>query len=418
MDDNEFEVEESTPLLPEQQQGDGLSQIDLEPQGPRPPSRRKRVTQIGLVLVAVVVAALLFRSVIAPSSLLPGEPALTSQPTTLPPTTLITSNINFGTVSINGQQQRGALPMFFVPRNTIYRITVDAPPFQAVSCTIIFSITGPRGPGNNNQDCSLGSGALPTITANGVTDTPTYLIEIDFSANDLPSDQQRQINTLLAQSVTAQQTTTVPAGSYIATHVNTDHTIISRRVTTSLRGTAFQSASTNFGPYGFSCDGLICQMGADPQRFTSLTGRLWLVGVPVALRWRFTTSAGRVLGDVSFPVATEQEALLAYAPDAGWSISPQYVSGPLNAGDTIGLLDCATGTMVAQQQVQIMNGGFGVSSGQGIEGCQVNLQDSAGTMRGAFIWRFGVLLAADNAAHRLAPNLPIAPEAEIKAVQG
>ncbi len=417
MDENEFEVEESTPLLPEQQ-ADDLSQIGLEPEGPRLPSRRKRVTQIGLVLAAVVVVALLFRDVIAPGSMLPGGPALTPQPTTLPPTTLITSNINFGTVSINGQQQRGTLPMFFEPRNTIYRITIDALPFQAVSCTVIFSIAGPREPGNNNQDCALGSGAFSTITANGVTDTPLYLVEIDFSANDLPPDQQRQINALLAQSGTAQQTTTVPAGSYIATHVNADHTITSRRVTMSLRGTAFQTVSTDFGPYGFSCVGLICQASTSPDRLSTFTGKDWLVGVPVALRWRFTTSAGQVLGDVSFPVASEQETLLAYSSESGWSLAPQYASGPLNAGDTIGMLDCATGTMMAAQQVQIMGGGLSVYSGQGIEGCQVSLLDSAGTQRGIFIWRFGVLLAADDAAHRLAPNLPIAPKAEINAVQG
>jgi hypothetical protein len=420
MDDQYFEVEESTPLLPEQRAGD-VPQIDLEPQGllPRPPSRRKRVTQIGLVLVAIVAVALLLRDVIAPSGpVFPGRSAITLQTIVPAPSALITSNINFGTVSINGQRQRAALPMFFVPRSTIYRITIDAPPFQQVSCTMIFSIAGAREPDNNNPDCAIGSGAFSAITANGVTDTPMYLVEIDFSASDLPPDQQSQINTLLAPSVAKQQSTTVPAGSYIATRFNADNTITSRRVTTSLRATAFQAASTNFGPYGFSCAGLICRAGTSPERMSTFTGKDWLVAVPVALRWQFTTAAGRVVGDVSFPVAFEQEVLLAYSPDAGWSVSPQYVSGPLNAGDTIGNLDCQTGTMVAQEQVQIMNGGFSVDSGQSIEGCQVFLQDSAGTQRGAFIWRFGVLMAADDAAHRLVPGLPIAPKAEIKAVQG
>jgi hypothetical protein len=415
MDDNDFEVEASTPLLPEQQQASDLPQIDLGPQGP--PSRRKRATQVGLVLIAVVAVALLLRNVIAPSSL-PGGPALAPQPTTPPPGALITSNINFGTVSINGQQQRGPLPIFFVPHNTTYTVTIDAPPFQPVSCTMIFTVAGLHGPNSNSQDCSMGSESAMTVTLNGVTRTPAYVVEIDFSAGDLPPDQLSQINALLAQSAAAQQTTTVPAGSYIATRLNTDHTITSRRVTTSLRGTAFQVASTSFGLYPFPCVGLICRTGTSPDRLSAFAGKVWVVGVPVALRWRFTTSAGRVLGDVSFPGSSEQEALLAYSSDTGWSLSPQFASGPLNAGDTVGALDCNTGTMVAQQQVQIMNGGFSVYSGQGIEGCQINLVDSAGTQRGAFIWRFGVLLAANDAAHRLLPNLPIAPAAEVKAVQG
>lgn len=264
----------------------------------------------------------------------------------------------------------------------------------------------------------MGSESAMTITLNSVTRTPAYVVEIDFSAGDLPPGQLSQINALLAPAVAAEQTTTVPAGSYIATHFNADNTITSRRVTTSLRGTAFQTASTHFGAYGFSCDGLICRTGTSPDRLSAFAGKVWLVGVPVALRWRFTTSAGQMLGDVSYQVSNMVETLLAYAPDTGWSLSPQFVSGPLNAGDTIGVLDCGTGTMVAQQQIQIMGGGFSVYSGQGIEGCQVSLQDTAGTKRGAFIWRFGVLLAADDAAHRLLPNLPIAPAAEVKAVQG
>ena len=415
MDENDFEVEASTPLLPEQQQASDLLQIDLEP--PHLPSRRKRATQLGIVLAAVVVVALLLRNVIAPSSL-PGGPALAPQLPTAPPTALIASNINFGTVSINGQRQRGPLPIFFVPRSTTYTITIDAPPFQPVSCTVIFTVAGQQGPNSNSQDCSMGSESAMTITLNGVTRTPAYVLEIDFSASDLPPDQLSQINALLAQSAAAQQTTTVPAGSYIATRLNADNTITSRRVTTSLRGTAFQVASAHFGAYGFSCVGLICRTGTSPDRLSAFAGKVWVVGVPVALRWRFATSAGQVLGDVSYQVANMVETLLAYAPDSGWSVSPQFVSGPLNAGDTIGALDCSTGTMVAQQQVQIMSLGLSVYSGQGIEGCQVSLQDTAGTKRGAFIWRFGVLLAADDAGHRLAPNLPVAPAAEVKAVQG
>jgi hypothetical protein len=37
---------------------------------------------------------------------------------------------------------------------------------------------------------------------------------------------------------------------------------------------------------------------------------------------------------------------------------------------------------------------------------------------GHYIWRWGVLLAADAQAHTLFPSLPIAPQSEITAVGG
>ncbi|HEX8034756.1 MAG TPA: hypothetical protein VF510_12955, partial [Ktedonobacterales bacterium] len=51
----------------------------------------------------------------------------------------------------------------------------------------------------------------------------------------------------------------------------------------------------------------------------------------------------------------------------------------------------------------------------GIEGCDIQILDSSGKFA-RFIWRFGVLLAADVAAHQLVPSLPVAPQAEIDAV--
>ena len=60
----------------------------------------------------------------------------------------------------------------------------------------------------------------------------------------------------------------------------------------------------------------------------------------------------------------------------------------------------------------------------GIGGCALQLTRTGGTgvtgtdgaNAGSFLWRFGVLLAADAEAHALLPYLPLAPPSELSAV--
>jgi hypothetical protein len=52
----------------------------------------------------------------------------------------------------------------------------------------------------------------------------------------------------------------------------------------------------------------------------------------------------------------------------------------------------------------------------GLEGCELALQTAQGANAGHFVWRFGVLLAADRPAHTLLPSLPLAPASELAAV--
>jgi hypothetical protein len=427
MDDNFFEVEEVTPLLPAQQQPDDQPLIDLELSGARPPARRKRVLQISLLLVAIIVALVTFHNVIPSFNPTHDGSVSVFQATSAPSTALLTSNINFGTVSINGLRQRGSLPLLFTIRDTrSYVLTINAPPFQPKTCTITYADGALQS--KNNADCLIGSGSFSptslmssgsfsTTDLNGTSGIPLSIVEIDFAAADLPADQQSQINTLLAQSIIAQQTATVPLGSYIATHLNASSTISSQRSTTSLAATAFLTASANSSFTSFPCSGLICQAsGLGFQQISTLTGYAWIVDVPVALHWRFTTSSGRVLGDVSFP-GNLASTVLTYIPKAGWSLSSQSASGSFSHANDFSNLDCNTGAQILQQQLPNASVSYIMLNGQGINGCQLMLQTSTATNQESFIWRFGVLLAADNAAHHLLPSLPIAPQAEINAVQ-
>lgn len=415
MDESFFEVEDSTPILPDRQTDD-MPSIDQEPARSRPPTRRKRSIQIGLMLVTLLVVAVTFHSVILPSNSTPSVPTDVSQRIILSTTALITSNINFGTVTIDDQQQHGTLPLFFVPHNSTYTITIYAPPFQPKACTITSSGGTPQS--TSGRDCQI-IHSSQSITANGITATPLFTIEIDFTTTDLPPDQQSQINTMLAHSVTTQQTATIPSGSYIATSLNANNTITSQQFTTTLQATATLAASTNVGMIPFPCSELICQAGVTPEGvFATLTSMVWLINVPVALDWRFVRPDGHILGDVSFPAADVAPTLLAYMPNVGWSLLSQAVYGPSNLENMMSNLNCETGERVLQQQLRTTNINLNLSGPpKGIEGCQIIAQTNS-TSQGNFLWRFGVLLAVDMPARNLLPNLPIAPQGEIAAVQG
>jgi hypothetical protein len=144
----------------------------------------------------------------------------------------------------------------------------------------------------------------------------------------------------------------------------------------------------------------------------------WDINVPVALRWRLTDSDGSVLGDVLFPAADIVPATLVYTADAGWSRSPQTPFDAPTVVRTFGGLDCSTGAQILQQDLQGKNLAATMYPGQGVNGCQISLSANENPAQGTFLWRFGVLLAADDAAHQLLPNLPIASRVEITAVQG
>ncbi len=417
MDDNDFEIEAPRPLLPAEQQEDDSFILEAQPIDAPPPSPRKRAVQIGLVALVFVVAAVLIGGPLVNGNA-PGAASVTRQPTVSPQTALLLANINFGTVTINGHRQRGTLPMFFkmhspAEGNSVYQIVVDAPPFDQVTCTVSFIQGAANAAGSS--DCQIDNGGFPEITANGVSATPDFVVSLNFTADSLPDDQQSRIDTLLLQSIAFQHTMAVPAGSYVATGYHpAGNSITSQRATRPLQATAFLNSSTDLHLLPFPCTGLVCSAG--PILPNSTTDKVWAIEVPVALRWLFTAADGRVLGDVSFPVANLAPAMLTYDANAGWSLAPGSESESFASIGMLGGLDCSTGGELLQQMVQFNGISFSNEGDQEVTGCKITLQDIGGSERGTFLWRFGVLMAADKAAHDALPNLPIAPQAEIDAV--
>src|SRR5579871_4229364 len=92
--------------------GEGaLPLIVLETLLSQPPSWRKRFTQLGLLLAALVVVLAAYWALSRASA--PSVPVIALQPTSPPPTVNVVSNVNYGVLTINGQPQRAAPPLTF-----------------------------------------------------------------------------------------------------------------------------------------------------------------------------------------------------------------------------------------------------------------------------------------------------------------
>ncbi len=378
-----------------------LPLVELDTLLNQPPSRRKRLIQLGLGLAALVVVFATFWGVIRPKAPLAAAPH--AQPTEAPPTLLITSNVNYGTITINGQKLRGAPPLE-VKMHTPppYQITLDAPPFQPFTCTF---------PG-----CSA-SGSI--IDANGVA---VRTASLTLYPTALPANQQSQVSALVSQAISVQQPMTVPAGAFIASQLALDGEISSQQAAEPLQATALLVSTAPPVPYFGSCFGVICvdsSVGLETGPSGGGSGHFWQVGSFLALRWRFTTAAGEVVSEVTYPIIQHIPITLAYDTATGWRLAPQsaeqYMAGQLAS------MSCVTGAgMLQVEQARYLSGtGWDVQTlhQQGTAGCEYQLMQNNAN-QGQFVWRFGVLLAADATAHSTLPTLPIASPDDIAAVGG
>ncbi len=393
----------------EEMQESDLPLIDLETEGQRPPSRRKRAGQISLALVAAVVVLVTFWQVAFPA-----RPAPKPLP---PPLLLITSNVNYGLLTINGQRQQVKLPFLFQAQNIAYTITLEPAPLRARSCRFSFTNGGLNAaPGDS---CFIGQASYQLPNGTPAPAGRSFALEIDFTADDLPPGHADQIAALLSeQSVTA-QTIAAPAGSYYATGITPDGVVSSQRAATDLQGTAIRAPDLDSAQR--SCGQRICSTSMDWSTLSQLSGQVWAISLPEALRWQFATLSGNIVSDVSYPTVDVSQVFLTYTAATGWRVEPEAITPTLTPPDQVGNLNCVTGTTLAQQLIyhlypQLI---FSLETQhyQQVAGCEMVPRDSSGTAHGKLIWRFGVLLAGDESAQAMLPDLPLAPPEEIAALE-
>ncbi len=380
----------------------------------RSPAPRQHLKQLGWALLAglIILAALwgiFFRK--APTS-----PRVSAQPTPAFPVLNITSNVGFGTVTVNGVQQSGPPPLHLTMQTLPpYTITINAPPFRTGYCVAggTSDATPPPDVGGN---CGQGYGYDPS----GKNKQTTLFVAITFTLEDLPQDQQSAIAAMIPQLATVSQKTSVPAQSYIATSITPAGVISTQRASGTLQATATFAPSMLFNQPPIICKNFICSDPFGGPTDATPGSNSWAVGVPVALSWRFTDAAGKVVGQVSLPYADLITIFLAYDQAQGWHIvaAPPGTEG---VADQVQPLDCSTGVTMLQLQTARLLSGEGWEAkpltSKGVEGCLLDLQQNS-LEEGHFLWRFGVIMAADDKAHTTLPSLPVAPQDEIAAVSG
>jgi hypothetical protein len=415
---------------------DNLDSVELEEVLAHRAPRRQRLARGALVLAALVIAlgAPLRNALPLPhwslaAAATPTSGARSSQliiraqvgsgATWTPGPVNIYSNVSYGSVTLNGQRLHDSPPLSVAalqPGPNI--LTLDAAPFPQVTCTV------------NAIGASSGAGSAYQASApceiQGESDGISIFITLT-GENLPPTAAARALDTLrIAVSQLPTESTTVPAGEYYATGIDATGAITYARATEPLlaglvytantahatTGGRPRTASFTFGP---PCEELNCPGYAFPA---PAGVSAWMVSEPVLLNMRFQTPDGRDQGVVTLAGAEPQQFALAYRADGTW----QTVNfGPTVAATPVLSNECATGANLLIAQVQAVYGSipaFGFGGGKStLEGCAITTTMAAsGGSASVFIWRFGVLLAADASAHALLPALPLAPPSAIQAM--
>jgi hypothetical protein len=382
-----------------------LSLIELESLLSRPPSWRKRLLYSGLVIAALAIALATFWNALLPKSPMPADQLLTG---------VLLSDLTYGTVIVNGQKQSAPPPLRIqLHQHATNIITLNTPPFAPLTCKITFPYTY-----GDPSHCLLNTDQLiapdgPSIAVNNGTVHPTFFVSMGFTWYDLTKDQQNQMLSAVNQTLNTPQQITAPAGSYYAVSGFSDPAgITGQRASTPLDATAsliLRATSTSL------CGAVPCSDPISPGQSASLSGHVWVISFDVEMRWQFMDASGTTVGDAFYHLpAGSMQIVLSYERPTGWVVATQDM--PNLSQDLLQNQLCPIGVALlpantdGTQNIQTVHD-------RGIEGCELQAQTSQGK-QGLFLWRFGVLLAADDGAQAMQPALPIAPPEEIAAVEG
>jgi hypothetical protein len=396
-------------------------------------SARRRAAQVCAVLAVVLLVVGLLLHSIGPAH--PGTTSVSATATPVPPTVVIASNVNFGTLTVNGHALKGPPPvvtrLFHDGENAV---TLSAPPFQPQTCSMWWvggQVTSGAG------TCFFGTGSTYRIA--GALVTPDFDVTLPVDGSDLPPDLLASAARVVAQALgTVQLRTTVPAGQYYATGLDQQGHIASRRAATALAATVLFSLPAH-GTSSVCGTAELCGVALPPGLPVPAGQRIWSVRSDLTVTWRYQAPSGSVMGVTVAPGLPSEgpgpffQVFLAYTADTtgasegSWSVvtapAPTAVQGAVTPSlpDQLAQMLCEVGTELVGWLAQTHGtGGYGISALQdrGVEGCAIQLSQGASTAaQGTFLWRFGVLLAVDQGAHTRAPWLPMAPPAEVAAVE-
>jgi len=366
--------------------------------------------------------------------------AATPTPTVPPGANLfyVTTNPAWGTVSIDGHPithlpALGQAPLQISPGG--HTITWDAPPFPVQRC---FLDVPPQQSGSAGA-CDTSESANVTTGANA--GQQAFVIPFSADSSKLSSSQRA----LLIQAVktyltTFQSSTTVQPGEHYASTQTANHLATA---TQTLQASLHFQLDTNpnstrpclnFHSPGtpacsieeVSCQAF-CPVLLSSDNGSALPATNWQVAAPVLITWSYATPGGQVVADNApdTPESSGYEDLASLSitwKSGAWNVINQPDTSP-------SLFTLTTNPVCAAAQDWITaNPSHQSLSETTLDGqsTAVNFQYFAGTNAangclvkaipaqssaapvGYLLYRFGVLLAVNSAAHRYWPGLPMA----------
>ena len=395
-----------------------MREVDLDAAVTRQTPTRTRLIQFGVLLTLVLVfGGLVFRGYWAVQ---PQQTTVTTDDFSM--SAAIFSNVNHGTLTVNATKLDVHPPVIVRLHSGTNTITISEPPFRPHTCTVDIS--------RRSVDATQCTGAFGIPTMNIGGKHAATRIELPLTFTDLPSDQQQRVKMLVTQAIDGLVFhTTVPAHQYIATGLDSKGYITSRLTGQDLQAdAALMRRADQASLFNSTCAENICAEVNVPYSpcgvsdASDMTDIAWKVTTFVTPQWRFTTQTGDTVAasSLSDSYNYEIEVPLRYNAAQGWRLWGVPGRGNICGVDNIMSNSQYNAGMNALSVYFTPDELNNVSPlAYGMEGSEIQVlahSHSGDISTATFIWRFGVLLAADPAAHQLVPRLPVAPQAEIDAV--
>jgi hypothetical protein len=417
--DNSFEL--SDELAPSD-----LAPVYLEEALGRRGLRRRRVfgTIIAALLCAAFAAVVSYPLVgrIIPALVFPSSNHIGIQ-------VIVATNITTANVfTVNGHKRPERMAVSFTPRDGDNTVVLAAPPFATHTCHFRWfnrEITDTNGQCQAAGDSFVGDSSGIHSQEDEIT--------MPLMPADLPSGQQQQAATeAIQQLASPPQTITVPKGDYYALGLGLGK-ILSQQTTIPLTATfATVPDLNNLEPITLFLDG-----SGQTRHFPD---HAWLIRANMLGSWQFTTSDGGVAGGIAMATsaALQAEFALDYTRSSFSRLPFTPYGEKYSPSETF---PCENGIHILQEIYSTLSPAPPSSDcvDRGLAGSVFSLIDIGSTGPGEagnqsvsdgtpgvtpdpvpprFVYRFGVLLAANAPALAAAPGLPQAPADEIAALDG
>lgn len=295
-----------------------------------------------------------------------------------------------------------------------HTVVYEAPPFTTLKCTVSV-------PASSKDTCPL---ATPTAEGRQYVMGAARVIELGATLDHLPTAPRAALDAAARAAVAV---TTKPARVAAGErYMGADGMV--QTAAQDMRATLFREAWS--GPPLDSAGGCVFLCGTE----TGASSDTWLLAAEVREGYRYTAPDGQIVaeGPLALPLEPEKQgpALLAESVslqvgwNGAWQVSLDPMALPLPQDETNKLpLSCVAG--VLRLEAQLFGG---ASAGQlppllrplpaanPADGCIVGVEDiganGAVTDQIVLLYRFGLLLATDDASHARFPDLPMATAAE------